>query len=139
MKLWDYLMMYKDYVRLEVADTEIDTIVCIDFDKKTATQISKDYPYMDKFTNILCQKVDIEYFVPDGIPVCNFSKLIHNNLELFKKHIKENWVEEMQWVLNDDSGELEYNVIKEFDNVVNGRYGEDVNRQYFYTLFECKE
>jgi hypothetical protein len=83
--------------------------------------------------------VDIEYFVPDGIPVCNFSKLIHNNMELFKKHIRENWTEEMQWVLEDDSGELEYEIIKEFDNVVSGRYGEGVNRQYFYTLVECKE
>lgn len=139
MKLWDYLMMYKDYVELEVPDTEIDNIVCIEFDKSTAAEISKDFPYMDKFTQLLCQKVDIDYFVPDGIPVCNFSKLINDNIDLFKKHIKKHWVESMQWVIEDDSGELEYEIIKEFDNVIGGRYGESVNKQYFETLSKCKE
>ena len=99
MKLWDYLMMYKDYVELEVPDTEIDNIVRIEFDKSTAAEISKDFPYMDKFAKLLCQKVDIEYFVPDGIPVCNFSKLINNNIDLFKNHIKKHWIEGMQWVI----------------------------------------
>lgn len=139
MKLWDYLMMYKDYVELEVPDTEIDNIVCIEFDKSTAAEISKDFPYMDKFTQLLCQKVNIDYFVPDGIPVCNFSKLINDNIDLFKKHIKKHWVESMQWVIEDDSGELEYEIIKEFDNVIGGRYGESVNKQYFETLSKCKE
>ena len=138
MKLNEYLMMYKDWVELDVPDTEIDYTVYVGFDKETAGKISDDFPYMDKFIDLLYKKVDISYLVPDGIPVCDFSKLIHDNLDLFKKHIKETWVEDMQWVLDDESGEFEYEIIKEFDNVINGRYGESVNKGYFDLLSKCK-
>ena len=63
----------------------------------------------------------------------------YNNEELFKEHIKKHWIEDIQWVLEDvDSGEFAYEIIKEFDNVVGGRYGESVNKQYYELLKACK-
>lgn len=139
MKLWDYFTMYKSCVEFEVPDTEIDTVVLFVFDNSKPWKISKDFPYMDKFTELLMKKVDIAYFVQDGIPIGDFSKIINNNEELFKEHIKKHWIEDMQWVLECiNSGEFAYEIIKEFDNVVGGRYGESVNKQYYELLKACK-
>ena len=140
MKLWEYLTMYKGWVELDVPDTEIDTTIYVCMDNSKPWKISDDFPYMDKFSELLFKKVDISYFVQDGIPVCDFSKIINNNVELFKKHIKKHWVENMQWVLECvDDGEFAYEIIKEFDNVIDGRYGESVNKQYYNLLKSCKE
>lgn len=140
MKLWEYLTMYKGWVELDVPDTEIDNTISVCMDNSNPWKISDDFPYMDKFSELLFKKVDISYFVQDGIPVCDFSKIINNNIELFKKHIKKNWIEDMQWVLECiDSGEFAYEIIKEFDNVIGGRYGETVNKQYYNLLQNCKE
>ena len=141
MKLWDYLKMYKGWVEFDAPDSEIDTIVYVCMDNSEPYKISKDFPYMDKFIQLLYKKVDIDCFVPDGIPVCDFSKIIHDNETLFKKHIKKHWVDGMQWVLNQDAietGEFAYEIIKEFDNVIGGRYGESVNKQYYELLKACE-
>jgi len=142
MKLWDYLSMYRGMVDLDVPDTEIDNAITVSFDSDTKDEIDKEFPYMDKFTQLLYKKLDIAYFVPDGIPVCNFSKIINENLELFKQHVKKHWTEECQWVLQQDAidaGEFVYEFIKEFGSVVGGRYGESVNKQYYNLLKKCKE
>lgn len=137
MKLYDYLSMYRGWIDFDVPDTEIDTTIYVGFDK--TEEPDKDFPYMNKFTELLYKVVDVKYLVPDGIPVCDFSGLIHKNEELFRDHIKNHWKEEAQWVLEDDSGEFEYELIKEFANVINGNYGESVNKQYYETLEQCKE
>lgn len=142
MKLWDYLSMYKGSVDLDVPDTEIDNTIFVCFDSETKDEIDKEFPYMDKFIKLLLKKVDVDYFVPDGIPVCNFSKIINDNIELFKNHVKKHWTDECQWVLEQDAidaGEFAFQFIKEFDSVVGGRYGETVNKQYFNLLSKCKE
>jgi hypothetical protein len=139
MKLIDYLSMYKGWVDLDVFDTKIDTVIHIGFERENLGNYDEHFPYMSKFTELLLQKVDISYFVPDGVPVCDFSKLINDNAELFKKHIKKHWIDSMQWAADDDTGEFEYEIIKEFDSVINGRYGETVNKQYYETLKKCKE
>lgn len=139
MKLYDYLSMHKGFVDFDVPDTEIDTVMYVGFDKDTDDVISKDYPNMDKFVSMLFKKVDIAYFNQDHVPVCDFYGFIHKNEDLWKEHIKKYWREDLQWLLEDDSGEFEYELIKEFDNVVGGRYGESINKQYYKTLSKCKE
>ena len=138
MKLYDYLSMYRGWIDFDVPDTEIDIEIYVCFDSCNTEQ-DKDFPYMEKFTELLYKIVNVKYLVKDGTPVCDFSGLIHRNEELFRDHIKNYWKEEMQWVLEDDSGEFEYELIKEFANVINGNYGESVNKQYYETLKWCKE
>ena len=92
---------------------------------------------MDKFVNLLLKSVEIDYLRSDGVPICKFSDIINNNLDMFKEHVKKHWSEDCQWVLNQDAidaGEFAYEFIKEFDNVVGGRYGESVNKQYYELL-----
>lgn len=142
MKLWDYLSMYRGSVDLDVPDTEIDNTITVCFNSDTKDEIDKEFPYMDKFTQLLYKSVDIAYFIPKGIPVCNFSKIINNNIELFKLHVKKHWTESCQWVLAQDAideGEFTFEFIKEFGNVIGGNYGETVNKQYYNLLLKCKE
>lgn len=138
MKLFDYLMMFKDDVDFDVPDTEIDNVVTVCFSKENAEKISDDFPYMDKFVLKLLKSVDVAYLLSDGTPVCNFSKIIHDNVDKFKEHIKKTWCDDYQWVLDDDTGEFEYEIIKEFHNVVGGNYGESVNKGYYKLLESCQ-
>jgi hypothetical protein len=138
MKLFDYLMMFKDDVDFDVPDTEIDNVVTVCFSKENAEKISDDFPYMDKFVLKLLKSVDVAYLLSDGTPVCNFSKIIHDNVDKFKEHIRKNWRDDYQWVLDDDTGEFEYEIIKEFHNVVGGNYGESVNKDYYELLESCQ-
>lgn len=138
MKLFDYLMMFKEDVVFDVPDTKIDNVVTVDFSKENVEKISNDFPYMDKFVLKLLKSVDVAYLLNDGTPVCDFSKIIHNNVAKFKEHIKKTWRDEYQWVLGDDSGEFEYEIIKEIHNVVSGNYGESVNKGYYELLESCQ-
>ena len=142
MKLFDYLMMFNDWVSIDVPDNEIDAVIAVDFIPGEADKIDEDFPYMDKFTTLLYKKVEINNLMDGGTPVCKFSDIINKNIELFKEHVKKHWKEEMQWVLdqdNIDAGEFAYEFIKEFDNVIGGRYPESVNKQYYELLSNCKE
>ncbi len=138
MKLFDYLMMFKNDVDFDVPDTEIDNVVTVCFSKENAEKISDDFPYMDKFVLKLLKSVDVAYLLSDGTPVCNFSKIIHDNVDKFKEHIRKTWRDDYQWVLDDDTGEFEYEIIKEFHNVVGGNYGESVNKDYYELLESCQ-
>lgn len=142
MKLFDHLMMYKDGIDLDIPDNEIDAVVTVCFEPSEANKIDEEYPYMDKFTTLLYKKVEVESLMSDGTPICKFSDIINKNIELFKEHVEKHWKEEMQWVLdqdNIDAGEFAYEFIKEFDNVIGGRYPESVNKQYYELLASCKE
>ena len=142
MKLWDYMTMYKEWVQLHAADKDIDITIYVDYENGEKKSKDKENKYMDKFKELLFKKVDIDHFIPDGIPVCNFSKIINENIELFKEHIKKYWKEECQWVLEQcaiNSGDFAYELIKEFGCVICGDYGETVCKQYYNTLKKCKE
>lgn len=142
MKLFDYLKMHKYFVSIDVPDNEIDVVVVVCFNPEIADYVGLDFPYMDKFTNLIYKKVEIDYLMDNGTPVCKFSDIINKNIELFKEHVKKHWKKEMQWVLdqdNIDAGEFAYEFIKEFDNVIGGRYPESVNKQYYELLSNCKE
>jgi hypothetical protein len=130
--------MFKDCVDFDVPDNEIDTTVTVCFDRNTVDEVSKDYPYMDKFTKLLLEKVEVDCLLSDGTPICRFSKLINDNKELFIEFIRKEWRENLQWLIDDTSGEFEYEIIKEFDNVVGGRYGESNNKSYYQLLRKCK-
>ena len=141
MKLFDYLMMFKEDVDFDVPDTEIDNTVTVCFVKKAAEEISEDFPNMDKFVLKLLKMVDVAYLLRDGTPVCDFSKIINEHIDLFTEFVKENWSEDYQYVCeqdNIDNGEFAYQFIKEFDNVVGGRYGEGMNGKYLELLNACE-
>lgn len=141
MKLFDYLMMFKDDVDFDIPDNEIDMTITVCFVKENAKKISEDYPYMDKFTIKLLKSVDICYLRSDGCPICDFSKIINDHIDLFKKFVKKYWAEDYQCYLEQDAidaGEFAYQFIKEFDNVVGGRYGESMNKAYFKLLDSCQ-
>lgn len=45
MKLFDYLMMFKEDVVFDVPDTKIDNVVTVYFSEENAEKISNDFPY----------------------------------------------------------------------------------------------
>jgi hypothetical protein len=119
---------------MDTSDTEIDAVVTIDYDKRL--EPDKDYPYYDKFQKAFLSKVDIAYLNPDSCVVADYSKLITDNIELFKKFVKEHWVEESQYVL-EDMTELQYQFIKEFHLLLAGYGTETDNRNYYELISEC--
>ena len=134
MKLIDYFNLYKFGCTMDTSDTEIDAVVTIDYDKRL--EPDKDYPYYDKFQKAFLSKVDIAYLNPDSCVVADYSKLITDNIELFKKFVKEHWVEESQYVL-EDMTELQYEFIKEFHLLLAGYGTETDNRNYYELISEC--
>ena len=136
MKLIQYFNLYKDGCSINTADLEIDVIVNVSYDK--SDKPDKDFPYLSKFTNELLSKVDLEYLNDGGYcpVVANYSKLITDNVELFKNFAKTTWREDKQYVL-DDMTELQYEFIKDFDLLLAGYGTEEDNRNYYELLEEC--
>lgn len=137
MKLIELASLYDTFDE-DISDNYIDICIYICYEKNT--KISEDFPYMDNFIKLLLEKTEIEKINGDVI-ICKFSKIIDDNLELFKEYIKKSWVDSMQWVLEEDAinhGEFHYEIIKDFGNVVNGNYGESVNKMYYELLKKCK-
>ena len=137
MKLIEYLNLYKDCCTIDTADTEIDEIVTIDYDKQTVPD--EDFPYYDKFAKAFYEKVDIAYLNDGGYcpVVVNYSKLITDNIELFKAFVKKNWREDKQYVL-EDMTELQYEFIKDFHLMLAGYGTETDNRNYYELISECR-
>lgn len=138
MILYDYYKITKTGINSDVSDNYIDFAISItmDFDYEK----SGDYRNMIDFTILLMKKTEIDYIDGDLI-VCKFSDIITNNLDLIKEYIRKNWNEDFKYCLDDDCikhGELHYEVLKEFDNVINGRYNEKCNKQYLQLLKKCK-
>ena len=134
MKLIELASLY-DTFETDIADNYIDEVIYICYEKNT--EISKDFPYMDKFIKLLLEKTDIEKINGDII-ICKFSKIIDDNMELFKKYIKDTWIDSMQWVLEEDAiehGEFHYEIIKDFGNVVIHTYMTRSQRKQLFSYF----
>lgn len=136
MKLREYLMLYKSN-DFDIYDNEIENKVTVCWTKDKADEVSKDFPYMDLFCYWLYKKVDIDYCRPDGSPICKFTSLILNNKDRCLAFAKKEWGKEYYDAVKDDDIELCYQFIKEFDNVVGGRYGETMNKAYYNLIKGC--
>ena len=136
MKLLEYLNLYKDGCCIDTADTEIDEVVTVDYDKDY--EPDKYFPHLSKFQNELLKKVDLAYLNDGGYcpVVADYSKLITDNIELFKKFVKTNWREDKQYVL-EDMTELQYEFIKDFHLMLAGFGTETDYRNYYKLIAEC--
>lgn len=135
MKLIEYLNLYKDGCCIDTADTEIDEIVTIDYNKDDKPD--KEFPYLYKFTIALFNKVNLAYLNDGGVVIVDYSKLITDNLELFKNFVKTTWREDKQYVL-DDMTELQYEFIKDIHLMLAGYGTETDNRNYYELISECR-
>lgn len=136
MYLIDYFKLYKDTCDVDTTDTEIDGVVTICYDKDE--EPDQDFPYLFKFTQELLKKVRLAYLIDNGVcpVVADYSKLITDNIELFKNFVKTTWREDKQYVLEDEV-ELRYEFIKDFHLMLAGYGTETDNRNYYELLLEC--
>lgn len=136
MKLIEYFNLYKDGVDVDTADTEIDEVVTICYDKNEKPD--EDFPYLAKFQNELLSKVNLAYLNDGGYcpVVADYSKLIKDNIELFRSFVKTAWREDKQYVL-EDMTELQYEFIKDFHLMLAGYGTETDNRNYYELIAEC--
>ena len=135
MKLIEYLNLYKDGCCIDTADTEIDEIVTVDYNKNDKPD--DEFPYLYKFTIALFNKVNLAYLNDGGAVIVDYSKLITDNLELFKNFVKTTWREDKQYVL-DDMTELQYEFIKDIHLMLAGYGTETDNRNYYELISECR-
>ena len=130
MKLIEYLNLYKNGCCIDTSDTEIDEVVTVDYNKDDKPD--EEFPCLHKFALALFSKVDLAYLIDGGYcpVVADYSKLITDNVDLFKEFVKENWREDTHYVL-DDMVELQYEFIKEFHLTLAGYQTETFNRKYY--------
>ena len=135
MKLIEYLNLYKDGCCIDTADTEIDEIVTIDYNKDDKPD--KEFPYLHKFSIALFNKVNLAYLNDGGFVIVDYSKLITDNLDIFQNFVKTNWREDKQYVL-DDMTELQYEFIKDIHLMLAGYGTETDNRNYYELISNCR-
>lgn len=118
MKLYDWLSIDKG--SYDCYDTDIDESVTIDWIDKPKS----DY---DFFVVGLLKKVDIEQKTDGCTLVCDWSKLIRENLSKFKAFTKEHWEHDYK-----DKYEFIYQWIRELHYYVAGC----VSESFYSTLKE---
>lgn len=116
MKLYDWLSIDKG--SYDCYDTDLDVSVTIDWIGNCKT----DY---DFFVADLIKKVEIEQKTDDCTLICNWSKLIKDNMERFKSFTKDHWETDY-----DNETEFMYQWIRELHYYVAGYVSED----YYSTL-----
>lgn len=138
MTLYDLYKIKSDGLNDDISDNYIDIAISISIDSDF--EKSSEYKNLIEFTVLLMKKSEIEC-INGSVIVCKFSDIINNNMDLFRKFIRDNWVDSMQYVCSDDSiehGDFHYEILKEFNNVVIGNYSERINKKYLDLLKACK-
>ena len=135
MTLFEYVNLF-DSVCWDVPDNEIDYVVVISGGKNCKWEVSKDFPYFDRFYKKFLQVMEIARCLEDGCPIIKMTDAILSNKELCLKFVKKWWQDDYVEAVTGDDIELCYQFIKEFDNVAGGRYGETMNKAYYNLL--CK-
>lgn len=133
MKLIDYMMLCDDG-HSEFSDTVYEIVIGCDF-----LGNGKDvYPRM---CAALYRRVEIKK-IYNGIyanGTADFTGFIRKNRERMARFVRDNWIDEKQYVLDDgNDDEFEYEWCKEFDNYLAGRYGETNNGELLKLLEECE-
>ena len=113
-----YEVMKKSEYDYDTYDTEYDACV-------TVCYIDEEYAEdnYDKFCISIIKKVEVESIHSDSL-VCNWSKLIKDNMENFKAFTKEHWRKDCQY--DDDEDEFIYQWINEIHAYMAGYVSEDM-------------
>ena len=121
MTLYDYLKMQRDgHICADTYDNVYDVEVTVDADIDSEEAYADDFYY--QFCFALLRVVEVESFVSGNI-ICKWSKLIEDNLKLFRDYSKEHWWEDCQY--EDDNEEFIYQGIKELHMYYAGYVGEN--------------
>lgn len=122
MKLYELMKMSMgDYDTYDTVYDACVTVCCVDDEDLDGR--TDDFVSFDKFCNELIKKVEVVQIIPDSHLVCDWSKLIHDNMEKFRAFAKENWYENCQY--EDDEDEFIYQWINEIHYYIAGYVSED--------------
>ena len=124
MTLDEFLKMQQNDCSIDCGDTVIDATICVESDIYS----DPDFPFMTKFIELFRRKVEVTGLNP---VVLNTGELIQRNMDKVLKFVNENW--NGKWE-DDGSGELEYQLITEFNYLMAGYKGETMNRKYYELL-----
>lgn len=113
MKLYEIMKLTE--ADFDTYDTEIDTCVTVCFIDE-----DDEMDNYDKFCNEIMKKVEVIRVVSNSHLVCDWSKLIRDNMEKFRAFSMEHWAFEY-----DDEEEFIYQWIKEIHYYMAGYVDED--------------
>lgn len=113
MKLYDIMKLTE--ADCDTYDTEIDESVTVCFIDE-----DDEMDNYDKFCNELIKKVEVIKVVKNSHIICDWSKLIRDNMEKFRAFSMEHWAFEY-----DDETEFIYQWIKEIHYYMAGYVDED--------------
>lgn len=121
MKLYDFMKIsMEDW---DTYDTEYDACVTVCYiDEEDAED---NY---DKFCIEIMKKVEVVQIVSDSHLVCDWSKLIKNNMDAFKTFTEKHW----KYTYEDDKDEFIYQWINEINLYLAGY----VSEKFYDTLVE---
>lgn len=114
MKLYD--VMKKSEEDYDTYDTEYDasvTVCYIDDEDETDNY--------DRFCNEIIKKVEVTRIIPNSYLVCDWTKLIRDNMEKFRNFTKEHW----KFQYENDEDEFIYQWINEIHLYMAGYVSED--------------
>lgn len=133
MKLYEAMQMYEDSC-IDTADDVFDCIVTIDFEKDCEPKSN-----YEKFCYELYKKVEFVKFF-DGAyakAICKWSGLVKDNQFVFEEFVRNCWVDEKQYVL-DDVDELQYEWVEQFHLLLAGYGDERDYKNMLDLLSKCK-
>lgn len=122
-------MTLYDFIKMEDSDFDTyDTVfdicvtVCVPYE-------SDEPEWYDKFYDFICRKVEVQKKINKCVAVCEWTKFIADNLDVFKEIAREMWREETI-PDDDDIDEWEYSWIGEIHGWLAGGVSESEYQKF---------
>lgn len=136
MKMIEYFNLFLHDVCVDTSDDVYDTTVTIDFEK--GEEPNNYSQHLFKFKMLLLEKVEIKGInesIYGNIPICKYTALIENNIDLFREFALENFD---NYDSDEDDDDFYYNFIQEFHKLLAGYGSERIYKLYYQLLEKCK-
>ena len=134
MKLNELLDLFYGGCCFDTYDTVYDAVVTWDWNKDA--KIDDRYPYYFKMSRLLASKLDIAYISGDINPVIviEYTKLIKDNMGLFREFANEYWDEEY---IHEDDDDFIYEFIEQIHLILSGLGCERDYKVFYELLLKC--
>ena len=120
------------------ADEVLNAYVEIRLDKDS---IEED-TWKAKLTKLVYSKVHIVKFINGAysVCICDWHKLFHDNLDLWKEYTKKHWRKDdlELWDDEDEMDEAVYQLIEQLGKSLKNKKSDSILEEWYNTILQCK-
>lgn len=120
-----YLAMQHEDASIDMCDTEIDALICVETD----VYDDPEFPWLKRCCDLLCSLIDVVQFNGETV-ILDISGLLHHNIDVIRPWVAENWKPGYDKLLDEDDGEWEYQFISMFGKIICGACSEGTHERY---------